>query len=222
MNRGTSSQGYPAGSTIPLSREARAGRDRRGPQHLRRADPEGDPDQPARVRRHAGRARRRLNTAIRELEPLVAVAAPVMRNLVSPTTDLAGFVPALRPRRPRRRRSPRSRRRSSSTSTSPSPPSPTSPVPSSRTRSPSRRPPRRPLTASSPRSGRSSGTARPCSRTSARRRGAEEDAPILADAEAIGIKALRLAPSSTPRSTRRRSPCSTSPTTPARARASTT
>ena len=36
-----------------------------------------------------------LNNAIRDLRPLVEVAPPVMKNLASPETDLAGFVQGL-------------------------------------------------------------------------------------------------------------------------------
>ena len=56
--RGTSDQGFPAGSTLPLvGGDARAGRVRPAPQHLRRADAGEHPGQPDRVRQRARRPR---------------------------------------------------------------------------------------------------------------------------------------------------------------------
>jgi virulence factor Mce-like protein len=94
--RGNSEDGYPAGATIPLS-QAR-------PEPVEIDEVISTFDDPTRnaiqinLREFgdtlAGRGGD-LNTAIRDLKPLVTTAVPVMRNLSSSTTDLAGFVRGL-------------------------------------------------------------------------------------------------------------------------------
>jgi len=96
VNRGKSPEGYPAGATIPLSQAK--------PEPVEIDEVLSTFDDPTRkaiqinLREFgdtlAGRGGD-LNTAIRDLKPLVTVAVPVMRNLSSPSTDLAGFVQGL-------------------------------------------------------------------------------------------------------------------------------
>jgi virulence factor Mce-like protein len=96
INRGDSSEGYPAGDTIPLSQAK--------PEPVEIDEVLSTFDDPTRkaiqinLREFgdtlAGRGGD-LNTAIRDLKPLTTVAVPVMRNLSSGSTDLAGFVQGL-------------------------------------------------------------------------------------------------------------------------------
>jgi virulence factor Mce-like protein len=96
VTRGTSDEGFPAGSTIPLS-SAR-------PEPVEIDEFLSTFDDPTRAAIQinlrefgdtlAGRGGD-LNTAIRDLKPLTTVAIPVMRNLSSPSTDLAGFIRGL-------------------------------------------------------------------------------------------------------------------------------
>ena len=83
----------------------------------------------------AGRRSTPPSAALRRLAE--SAQAPLLRNLVPPSTNFGGFWRALEAlSTPPSHRSPRQRRASSSPSTAPSPPSPASPAPTSRKRSP--------------------------------------------------------------------------------------
>jgi ABC-type transporter Mla subunit MlaD len=96
VTRGDSEDGFPAGSTIPIS----AAR----PEPVEIDEVLSTFDDPTRnaiqvnLREFgdtlAGRGGD-LNTAIRDLKPLTQVAVPVMKNLSSPNTNLAGFIQGL-------------------------------------------------------------------------------------------------------------------------------
>ena len=86
----------PGATHAAQRRHARAGRDRRGLQHLRQPDPDRDPGQPDRVRRRAARAAAATSTPrSATCGRWSSASLPVMRNLASPETDLAGFVRGL-------------------------------------------------------------------------------------------------------------------------------
>ena len=125
MVRGDSSEGYAAGrGRAALGGAPGAGRHRRLPRHLRRADADGDPGEPGRVRQRPGRPRarpeRRARRAARRARGARAGHGEPVR-----ARDPARAVHRRDRRRRRRGRAGRraSRRRCSSTSTPRSPPS---------------------------------------------------------------------------------------------------
>ena len=96
LQRGTSDQGFEAGATMPLSAAT--------PEPVEIDQVFNTFDDPTRAAIQvnltefgnalAGRGQA-LNAAIGDLAPLVERLEPVMRNLASPETDLAGFVRGL-------------------------------------------------------------------------------------------------------------------------------
>ena len=153
IKRGDSEEGFDAGRDDPDHRRRPPSRSR----STRSSTPSTTPTRAA-IQANltefgnllAGRGQS-LNAAIGDLRPLVENLEPVMRNLASSETDLAGFVRGLaaaaaevgarRPAAGPALRQPRDR---------PSAPSPTSPAPSSRRRSPARRRPRTPRSGALP------------------------------------------------------------------------
>jgi virulence factor Mce-like protein len=96
LQKGTDSQGYPAGATIPIS-QAR-------PEPVEIDEVLSTFNNPTRkaiqinLREFGNTLAGRggdLNNSIRDLVPLTKLAVPVMHNLASPSTDLAGFVNGL-------------------------------------------------------------------------------------------------------------------------------
>ena len=94
---GDSSQGFKAGETIPVSSaDAGTGRHRRVLRHVRRADPQGDPAEPRRLRQRARRPRPADQRSARRAAPRWSKAASRRcATLVAPSTDFAGFWEAL-------------------------------------------------------------------------------------------------------------------------------
>ena len=112
ITKGTSSEGFQDGATIPLRNATpQPGRDRRGPQHVRRQDARGVAEQPDRVRRRARRPRAGPQRRDRGAQP--AAASTSCRSCATCRTRaraLARFFRALgRDRARSSRRSPRRR-----------------------------------------------------------------------------------------------------------------